>query len=371
MKCKLYNYSFLHIGLIVFFLMINLLVFGQVENNSIHSRIELILNENVGSTTANSTVEWDCVNKKLTDKCLVYHNDQWFSFIPSVSGKYFINISSQQCQKNLGVQLIIIEGDPCLITSYKILNCISKIIQDDVFVELDSLQAERLYLINVDGFLGDFCRFKIQVGDKPAGMPWRQQSLDTLRIQAASNNNIVDLNWNATQQQLDQLDYFEVNRLLVGERKSTTLRDVYVRSNSLGKHELFYNTVDTLLSHGIYQYSIIGVYRETGYRELLDEVVVSFKRHDDFSKQFIAKVPLSFTGKGKLNGKVINASTDEVLTTIQYDYVYPETLGVNLTKFVNRGTIRFWIKIKNDKTKEFQQFTFQVNAEGEVKLLQK
>jgi hypothetical protein len=349
---------------------INLFVYGQVENNSIHKRIELSLNTNAHSTTANSTVEWSCISKNLTNKCLVYHNDQWFSFTPQQSGKYFLNISSQQCQNNLGVQLIIIEGDPCLVSSYKILNCISKIIQNDVFVELDSLQANKLYLVNVDGFLGDFCEFEIQLADKPMGLPWQQTSLDTLNLQAELKSNSVTLRWHATQQQLDQLAYFEINRLKSGEPKFNVLSDVSVRSNALGKHEEDYQFIDTLSGYGAYQYDIIGVYKETGYRVLLDRIPVSFKQEVNLPKQFIARIPLSYSGKGKLEGKVINASTDEVLTTIQYDYVYPETLGVNLTKFVKQGIHRFWVKMRNIKTKEFHQFTFQV-TNGELTLLNK
>jgi hypothetical protein len=301
----------------------------------------------------------------------VYHNDQWFSFTPQQSGTYFLNISSQQCQKNLGVQLIIIEGDPCLISTYKILNCIPKIIQNDVFVQLDSLQANKLYLINVDGFLEDFCEFDIQLSEKPVGMPWQRVSLDTLNLQSEVKDSIVTLRWRATQQQLDQLVFFEVNRLEIREQKLKTVGNISIRSNALGKQEKDYLFTDTLSAYGVYQYAIIGVYRENGYRVLLDESSVSFKQEVNLPKQFIARVPLSFAGKGKLEGKVINASTDEVLKTIQYVYVYPETLGVNVTVFVKRDVKRFWIKIRNTKTKEFHQFTFQVDMNDELVLIEK
>jgi hypothetical protein len=148
------------------------------------------------------------------------------------------------------------------------------------------------------------------------------------------------------------------------------LRNVSVRSNALGKHEGDYQFTDTLPGHGTFQYDIIGVYKETGYRVILDGIPVSFKPEVNLPKQFIARIPLTYAAKGKLEGKVINAGTDAVLTTIQYDYVYPETLGVNLTRFVKQGVSRFWIRIRNIKTKEFHQFTFQV-SNGELSLLEK
>jgi hypothetical protein len=369
-KCRHSYLSIKQIGLIVLLKAINFFVYGQVENNSIHNRIELHLNANARSTTANSTVEWNCISKNLTNKCLVYHNDQWFSFTPQRSGDFFLNISAQQCKKYQGIQLIIIEGDPCLVDTYKILNCIPKIIQSDVFFELKALAESKLYLINVDGFLGDFCEFNIQLSDRPMGIPWQQKSLDTLNLLSEIKSNIVTLRWRAIQQQLDQLAYFEITRLKSGEPKYNVLKDVSVRSNALGKHEEEYQFIDTLSEYGTYQYNVIGVYKETGYRALLDGVPVSFKQEINLPKQFIARIPLSYSGKGKLEGKVINARTDEVLTLIQYDYVYPEALGVNLTKFVKQGVSRFWVRLRNSKTKEFHQFTFQV-INGELSLLEK
>jgi hypothetical protein len=365
-KCKHGYISIKQIGLIVLLQAINLFVYSQVENNSIHNRINLNLNTNAHSTTANSTVEWSCISKKLTNKCLVYHNDQWFSFAPQQSGKYFLNISAQQCKKSQGIQLIIIEGDPCAVDTYKILNCIPKITQSDVFVELPSLGADKLYLINVDGFLGDFCEFDIQLSDKPQGMPFQYKSLDTLNLQSEQKNEIVTLRWTALPYQLDQLDYFEVNRLKSGEIKSKVLQNVFVGSNALGKYDEDYQYSDTLSAYGTYHYDILGVYKETGYRILLDGLQVTFKQELNVPKQFIARVPLSFAGKGKIEGDVINASNDQILTLIRYDYVYPETLGVNVTRFVKMGVKRFWIKIRNTKTKEFKQFTYQLNNNDEL-----
>jgi hypothetical protein len=66
------------------FLFLTVLIIGatqlplvaQVENNNIISRSELIVDGDwIHSTTANNSVEWSCVNKALTNKCLVYHND--------------------------------------------------------------------------------------------------------------------------------------------------------------------------------------------------------------------------------------------------------------------------------------------------------
>ena len=87
-----------------FLLVICFTLAAQVSNNNIGSRTELILDAApTHSTTANSSVEWACVNKSLTNKCLIYHNDQWFHFTPQTNGKLFLNIASQQCRDLQGI----------------------------------------------------------------------------------------------------------------------------------------------------------------------------------------------------------------------------------------------------------------------------
>src|SRR6218665_2753576 len=111
---------------LLFFISASILPVGaQVPNNQINQRYHLSLNEEpVFSTTSNSSVEWKCINKALTNKCLVYHNDQWFTFAVDKDGTYYINLSGQVCKKKLGTQLILIEGNPCEIKSYRIRRCV-------------------------------------------------------------------------------------------------------------------------------------------------------------------------------------------------------------------------------------------------------
>src|ERR1041385_4269537 len=84
---------------------------AQVANNNIEERLRLDLNKPLRSSTAGANVQWKCINKSLTNKCLVYHNDQWFSFTVDKPGDYFINISAQSCRDSKGVQMILIEGN--------------------------------------------------------------------------------------------------------------------------------------------------------------------------------------------------------------------------------------------------------------------
>lgn len=345
---------------------------AQVTNNNITSRTELKLDDDcLHSNTANSSVEWRCVNKALTNKCLTYHNDQWFHFTTGRSGKFFLNISAQHCRDLQGIQLVVIEGNPCEINTYKILKCISRIHYDDVFVELDSLKKNTLYLVNIDGFLGDFCEFEIQLGSSPRGLPQLTHAMDTLNLSAEVKKGIVRLQWHADQSLVEGLDHFEIYFTKSGELKSRFKTLVPTKSNTLGRYVEDYFYIDTLTSQGEYQYKVIGVDIAEGNRVLLDQAKIKFKPDEVLSKKVLAKIPLSFTQNGRVEVFVMNSNDTEILNYWVHDYAVPETLFVELTKFVDAGIREFQIKTRHNKTRETRGFYFHVNEFGEVVLVEK
>ncbi|WP_460502567.1 hypothetical protein, partial [Hymenobacter agri] len=144
---------------------------AQVANDNIENRRVLQLEETISSNTTGCTVQRSCVDERLTGKCIEYHNDQWFAFTPKTAGRYFVNIGGQKCRDVRGVQLVVLTGQPCQPATYRILSCTSLGTQDDVFVTLDSLRAGQPYLLDVDGYLKDFCQFTLQVSRTATGMP--------------------------------------------------------------------------------------------------------------------------------------------------------------------------------------------------------
>ena len=83
---------------------------AQVANDNIENRRVLRAEELVTSSTTDCTVQRSCVDERLTGKCIEYHNDQWFEFTPTTSGRYFINIGGQKCRDVRGVQLVVLTG---------------------------------------------------------------------------------------------------------------------------------------------------------------------------------------------------------------------------------------------------------------------
>jgi hypothetical protein len=228
-------------------------VFAQVPNDNIEERLLLHLNKPLHSSTAGANVQWNCINKALTNKCLVYHNDQWFSFVVADDGNYFINIGSQQCRDSKGVQMIIIEGDPCKVSTYKILQCINQIRTEDVFVEVPSLKAGVQYLVNVDGFLGDFCEFNIELSDKPKGLPRQDVNLDTLKVDSRIEQKIVTINWTIDDQLAKDLSVFKILR------NKEVVSEIGLGRNAYGLPINSYNFTDTLKDAGTYRYNIYGI----------------------------------------------------------------------------------------------------------------
>lgn len=338
---------------------------AQVVNNNIADRIELKLNEPAKSSTNQASVEWNCINKALTSKCLVYHNDQWFYFTPPDSGTYYINISSQRCKKALGIQLIVIEGNPCETKSYVIKRCIEKIHQENVFIELTKLKAKTQYLVNVDGFLKDFCEFEISFSDKPEGLPESLISQHALELKAEEKDKLVTLTWRAGLSWIDSVKQFEIYRLKEGELKSVCVTKQLVRRNSLGLFDEHYSYIDTLHKDGEYAYTILAEGESTRDRRLLDQIKVKHV----FMQKYFAQLPLNFKKPGLLEIEIINADRKATVKTISFDYQSPTTLSVDLSFQVKYSGKRFWIKVKQPQTNQAKMFAFEAVSDGVMQLI--
>lgn len=235
---------------------------AQPSNDNIENRRRLQTEEVVASTTAGSTVQRSCVDERLTGRCIQYHNDQWFEFTPGSSGRYYINIGGQRCRDVRGVQLVVLSGEPCQPASYRILNCASLGNQDDVFMTLDSLRAGRPYLLNVDGYLHDYCQFSLQVSRQPAGQPVSYSPPSPQRVLRTANR-VVELSWTLPDS-LAATPGFRVLRREIGQYHSTELRQLPVRRDTYGRPQAAYTYTDTLRAPGTYAYHVLTTRPETG-----------------------------------------------------------------------------------------------------------
>jgi hypothetical protein len=230
--------------------------FCQRENNNIEDRINIRLNERIESSTESSDVQWSCINKNLTHKCLIYHNDQWFSFRPRNSGPYYITLSDQQCRNKLGIQLVVLEGNPCETQSYRLKRCIGYSDQSDFSVMIDSLDITKEYLFNIDGYLGDICTFTLEMLENPRGLPLTPENLGSdFNAQIQQADSLVSIQWLIPDSLITDLEEVAVYRKSDKTSASKKLL-VPVTRNAAGVFPSNYVAYDTLPRKGSYTYTI-------------------------------------------------------------------------------------------------------------------
>ena len=235
---------------------------AQAPNDNIENRRVLHLEETITSSTTGCTVQRSCVDERLTGKCIEYHNDQWFEFTPPTAGRYFVNIGSQQCRDVRGVQLVVLTGQPCQPATYRVLSCTSLGTQDDVFVTLDSLRAGQPYLLDVDGYLKDFCQFSLQVSRTATGMPVSYFPPSPTRLLPTASP-LVELRWTLPDSLADA-PACRVLRREIHEYRSREVTRVPVRRDTYGRPALSYAATDTLLGPGIYEYQVLTAAANAG-----------------------------------------------------------------------------------------------------------
>lgn len=339
--------------------------FGQVSNNAISQRVHLYPEASaIKSTTAGSSVEWECISRALTSKCIVYHNDQWFTFSVPDPGKYFLNVSNQDCKELYGIQMIIIEGNPCDTENYIIKRCISKLRMDDMFVELGMLKANQLYLLNIDGFLGDYCSFEIQLSQKPAGIPEIiQTGAYSVQLLPASENQ-VRIQWYVADSTLSIVRGFDLYRRELKEKKYTLVTQKNIQSNAVGVYVNDYEHTDTLTNFGVYDYLVLAN-GDTSSSVVYQKNVSWLENKKPVILHHTITLPLTFSKPGEIDVLVMDPLNDWVVKQFSTDFTFQHpTLQLSLQPFFTKGMRDILIKVKNSKTREVNIFRYVVGETG-------
>lgn len=338
---------------------------AQVTNNRIEDRIKLQLDDKpFVSFTTHSDVQWDCINKALTSKCLVYHNDQWFTMTPPSAGPFYINIHNQSCRKSYGVQLVILEGDPCKTDSYQLKRCVPFSDQTDFFVKLDSLKPDTEYLVNVDGFLGDLCAFQIEFNSTMRGIPVNPSNTGLLTPNLALKDSVVLLQWMINDSIAFTVKDFHVYRKNVRE-KTGTLVAIPVLYNAYGAMQKQYEVYDTLHEKGTYSYSIYGTTHDD--RILLSYQSISYrganaraaaKRERITKKEFVY-----FASKPELvTVHVMDAMSERrLLTTYRRADKGKNVLLLDFAEMLEEGFYKFKVIVSGKAISE--EFNAEINPD--------
>ncbi len=229
---------------------------AQVINDSIAHRLKLPLNQPIHSTTAYCTVEENCVDEQLTGKCIEYHNDQWFYFTAADIPTHYLTVTGQHCREVRGVQLVLLSGEPCQPETYQVLDCISLASQEDIYLKSDSLETGKTYLLNIDGYLHDFCSFTITYSNSPAGISAKEAPEGILSLQQQERK--LDFSWQTPQYLLDNTLQYELYRREAREKKFKEVEVVNHDRNAYGVSRDTYSTTDSLTAAGNYFYKLLA-----------------------------------------------------------------------------------------------------------------
>lgn len=324
----------------------------QVSNNEIQNRIKLQLNsEWYSSSTRHASVEWDCINKVLTNTCLVYHNDQWFTFIPPETGTYFINISNQKCSNQQGVQIVVLEGDPCKISSYQLKMCISYTDQSDMFVRIDSLIGGKEYLLNIDGYLGDQCEFLIQFSTKNNGIPVQAKNLKAFALEIKPMDSIISVHWFIPDSLVFKMSNVNLFRKHEKEKTSMLIYSSSLQRNSYGQTITDFTIEDTLRREGQYSYSVYGNSSDNQVL-LLARENFAYRRQGKGGTTVFYRADIDFNApkNGLVTVAVLDDRTEKPLFSTNRRIVKGKNkLILDLSEYVKQGVHLFKIVI-SDKT---------------------
>ncbi len=221
------------------------------------------------SNTTHCTLEEACIDRALTAKCLVYHNDQWFNFRTGDSVTYYLIVKNQNCRDIKGVQLLVIDGCICQPATYNILECISLATQDDISLALHQLKPHHQYIINLDGYLNDFCEFEISISTRPPAFHLRTDVQSEVKTQ--QQNGRIEFEWQLNEELIHLgITEFEIMRRFQTEKKFSLLKTVAVERAVSGRYETEYSTADTVNQSGLYHYKVLAITSQ-GEKLLLSE----------------------------------------------------------------------------------------------------
>jgi hypothetical protein len=333
--------------------------YGQVPNDNVAARIELPVDQApLSSNTSHCTVEWQCIGKKLAGNCVDFHNDQWFWFRTSRAGKYYVNLSNQRCRDRKGLQLMVIDGVPCKTDTYRVLQCISLANQDDVYPELDLALAGHPYLLNVDGYLGDFCGFEIQVSQTPRGLPLAAVDSFPVAVSGEKRENRLTVRWQLPPALADQVTGFEVYRWFAKLPTSALLATLPAAFSSRGGDQLEYQIEDTLREEGRYQYRVFAITGDSS-RMVLGQHWEVYQKQPSAADEAAHNLLLKLDCKPDtpLQILIIDALTDRVLKNIDFTCT-GKPLTVDVDKFRQQGIYRYKVRVINLKNRHANEYYF-------------
>ncbi len=332
---------------------------GQMVNDDIWQAKHLVLNTTYESNTIHCTVQWNCVDQKLTGKCIEYHNDQWFVFNSLEFSSLYVNLSNQSCRDKLGVQIVILEGEVCMPETYKVLDCVSLANHNDIFLKLKGLKPLQDYLINIDGYLHDYCHFSLEVSETPKGIS--AKPYDLLPLKKKQEANVVHIKWELPDSLKSEIFLFKLFRKRNYESKFKQISKMSLIYNAYGKVEKLYSYTDTLTTPEQFEYKLVAE-KENGENLSISDFrlnVDSEDLHSFLNNHF--QIQLDFKNKTPISIFIFDYFTNRLLQSkkISFEQHKHRWFTLDKSEFKSKGHNALIIKVVDNDSG--QQDTYEIN----------
>ncbi|NMM48512.1 hypothetical protein [Marinigracilibium pacificum] len=336
---------------------------SQVVNDNISDRLILDIEQIANSRTDNCTLELNCIDQSVTGSCLIYHNDQWFQFNSGDNSLLYLNVFDQDCKDLRGIQVVVLGGEPCDKQSYDVLACSSFGNQNDVYLTLDNLMPNTNYIVLVDGYLEDFCRFKIQLSSKPNGIPV-EQHLD-LNIKVKKSEKEVNLAWYLPDSLKSTVVRFEIYKRMKGEFKSRLDTVINVQNYAYGNAEGSYEYVDLIRPGERNNYQVIARYFDNTAKIILDMVAEPRNNVVINNPEFLKIVPqIRIRKKDRVTVVIRDYYSRNIIKSANYlGKEIPESgLLLNPNEYSVKGIEKLRVEIMNNDTGAKEELYFDVSS---------
>ncbi|MEQ8530728.1 MAG: hypothetical protein RIB86_02680 [Imperialibacter sp.] len=324
---------------------------AQTSNDLSTGVQELLFNSPSHSSTDNNTVERACIDEKLTGQCIQYHNDQWFSYIPADESSFYVNVRHERCKDDRGVQLVVFKGELCQTESYEIVSCNSPASADDFYFKVNSPEPNIRYFMIIDGYLGDFCDFTIEVSDKANGLPVLIEDPLAEGILEA-NEKTVDLRWEY-QPDTSEVSHFSVIRTSKASNKRWQLPLAFNSRGGVGSEYLL---KDTLTEVGKYSYDVYLVDANNEHRLYLHQQA-ALTEPTPARENTTAFFPFAVRKNTNLQVTITDAVTKRTLSNKFVKDYRLAGLQYNFQELIDRGHYFFEIRIYDYKSKRTETFS--------------
>lgn len=325
---------------------------GAQTSNDLSSGIrQLEFGVQASSSTTNNTVERSCVDEKLTGQCIQYHNDQWFSYVPPTSSPFYINVRHERCKNDRGVQLVVFTGELCQTETYRIVSCNSPASASDFYFKVERPEAGTTYFMIIDGYLGDFCDFTIEVAGRANGLPVVvKEPLSKGATKVV--DKVVHLQWQYLPDTIEA-SYFAV-------RRSSSAADekrwvVPVSHNSRGGVAAEYFLADTLSNYDRFLYRVFLVDANNEHHPFFKRQVVS-QAPQQARIATTAFFPFAVKKKTNLQVTITDTVSGRVLRSRYVEGYKLEGLYYDFQEEIKRGHYYFDIKIYDYKSQRTEVF---------------